>query len=251
MSSKENSVKACAFALNQIVAWHASSSLILFHTSCFTTRPYAVRQNSGFTARQRHFRSKSLPNNGDSVRRFERCISYASIHRDDLLKVCKEIKVADMLLPTYERNIIDLIDQVAPENPTVSPSTSDLLRGTWRLIYTTEGPLAGLMAGGLFGMPVKNVMQTVRGGMNTEGGTIENIVNFANSAELVVAVSFSVESSDTLKFIFKSTKFTNGWFSLRIPFALGRGTLTTVYLDETCRVQKDSTGWISVFKRVP
>eukprot|EP00741_Cyanophora_paradoxa_P009977 tig00000157_g9663.t1 len=188
-------------------------------------------------------------------------------HKRALIELIESAEsVGEMRKDAFKQKAEALAQELAKNTPCEDPATSVFLRGTWQLIFTTETPLDAIMENGLPPFYSSGcILQEVQG---ENRGEITNIIELVKAskkdigpvspesdevdARFIVFVDYEVKSAKRLRFQFKRTlvKAAGSGFHISIPLALGSGSLDTMYLDEDFRVQTDSRGWLSVFKKL-
>eukprot|EP00276_Gloeochaete_wittrockiana_P001576 CAMPEP_0184675612 /NCGR_PEP_ID=MMETSP0308-20130426/87883_1 /TAXON_ID=38269 /ORGANISM="Gloeochaete witrockiana, Strain SAG 46.84" /LENGTH=158 /DNA_ID=CAMNT_0027123331 /DNA_START=440 /DNA_END=916 /DNA_ORIENTATION=- len=136
--------------------------------------------------------------------------------------------------PKAQNEIEELASTLESLNPTPIPTSSLLLGGDWRLVYTTSRSIIGAGRPKPF-RPIGEVYQAI----NVENLTAENretiaplpFIKFLNK----VQAKLTVQSSTRV--LVQFTRFFLGPISFAAPDT-ARGTLDITYLDETMRVSR-------------
>ncbi|KAL9234754.1 hypothetical protein vseg_009585 [Gypsophila vaccaria] len=138
------------------------------------------------------------------------------------------------------------------------PTSSDLIQGRWRLMFTTRPPTASPIQRTFVGVDVFTVFQEVF--LRSQDPRVSNIVNFSDAVgELKVEAAASVKDGKRILFRFDRAAFAFKFLPFKVPYPVpfkllgdeAKGWLDTTYLSHSgnIRISRGNKGTTFVLQK--
>jgi L-ascorbate metabolism protein UlaG (beta-lactamase superfamily) len=155
----------------------------------------------------------------------------------DLLKKVAPLRCGAAMTKAEEAEVLAIVEELKPLNPTPATSASPLINGRWDLLWTTEKEQLFFVEKGLFGSGFVAAKQDI----DVASGRLQNLIEFEKGDYFKVSSSLSSEPPVRCNFVFGSCVCKRGPLEVPLP-PVGKGWFDTVYLDDTLRIAEDIRG---------
>ncbi|KAF9587658.1 hypothetical protein IFM89_004490 [Coptis chinensis] len=162
------------------------------------------------------------------------------------------------LLPQQLQDVESAVQALEAQQGVSDPTSSNLIEGRWKLIFTTRPGTASPIQRTFVGVDVFNVFQEVY--LRTEDPRVSNIVQFSDAVgELKVEAAASINSGTRILFRFDRAAFSLKFLPFKVPYPVpfrllgdeAKGWLDTTYLSQSgnIRISRGNKGTTFVLQK--
>jgi hypothetical protein len=184
-----------------------------------------------------------------------RCATLASRRKAELLDAVRPLNGGLSVLsqPGAQREIAERVAELEGMNPCARPTESELLRGVFRMVYTTSGQILGAKRPRAFRPAVEKLYQIIAPDLSVRN--VEVLFPFGEGAWRpavcnAVRAAATVASASRVNVQFTKFELLNNLVSFDVSNdARFANWLDTTYLDSTMRISRGGEGNLFVLVR--